>query len=67
MNASPPAAPPPAPSLPAALDALSADPVALSWLPEPMRSAYFGMKRMEMGMVEGLDPVAMCARYAAVY
>jgi glutamine synthetase len=54
-------------SLPAALAALEADPVALSWLPEPMRSAYFGMKRAEMGMVAGLDAPAMCARYAEIY
>ena len=33
--------------LPAALYALTGDEVALSWLPEPMRSAYLGMKRMD--------------------
>jgi len=38
-----------------------------AWLPEPMRSAYFGMKRAEMGMVAGLDAAAMCTRYAEIY
>lgn len=54
-------------SLPAALAALRADPVALDWLPEPMRSAYFAVKRMELSMVGELAPTEQCARYAEVY
>ncbi|MGF6228757.1 glutamine synthetase [Inquilinus ginsengisoli] len=54
-------------SLPDALAALQADPVALGWLPEPMRSAYFAMKRAEQAMVDGLDAKAQCARYGEVY
>ena len=54
-------------SLPAALAALQADPVALGWLPEPMRGAYFAMKRAEQAMVEGLSPSGQCARYGEVY
>jgi glutamine synthetase len=54
-------------SLPAALAALRADATALSWLPEPMRGAYFALKAMEMSLVEKLDPAAQCTRYAQVY
>lgn len=54
-------------SLPAALAALQADPVALDWLPEPMRTAYFAIKRMELAMAGELPPAEQCARYAEVY
>lgn len=54
-------------SLGAALATLQADAVALTWLPEPMRSAYFAIKRTELSMVGGLAPVEQCARYAEAY
>lgn len=54
-------------SLGAALAALQADAVALAWLPEPMRSAYFAIKRTELSMVGGLAPAEQCARYAEAY
>lgn len=54
-------------SLPAALAAFEADATALAWMPEPMRGAYFALKRAEMAMVAELDDAARCARYAEIY
>lgn len=54
-------------SLPDALAALEADPVAAGWLPDAARETYLGMKRKELALAgEALDD-ALCARYAGLY
>jgi glutamine synthetase len=54
-------------TLPDALGELERDATVLGWLPEPMRLAYFALKRTEMARVKDLDAAAQCARYADVY
>jgi glutamine synthetase len=54
-------------SLAAALDALEADGTVLSWFPRPLLETYVGMKRAEIGLLDGLDDAAVCRRYGAVY
>jgi hypothetical protein len=36
-------------------------------LPEPIRLAYFALKRTEMARVKDLDAVTQCERYAEIY
>jgi glutamine synthetase len=54
-------------TLPEALAELERDKTMLGWLPEPMRLAYFALKRTEMTRVKDLDAVAQCERYAEIY
>jgi glutamine synthetase len=54
-------------TLPDALAELERDATVLGWLPEPLRLAYFALKRTEMARVKDLDPKTQCERYAEVY
>lgn len=54
-------------SLAEALAAFEADPIAREWMPETMRRAYLSMKRHEIARCAGLDPAALCAKYAGAY
>jgi glutamine synthetase len=54
-------------SLPEALAALQADSKVMEWLPEPMKLAYFALKRSEIARMKDLDARAQCAAYAKVY
>jgi len=54
-------------SLPAALGELEKDTTAMGWLPEPLRKAFFALKRTEMAKLEHLDATGQCAKYASVY
>ncbi|MGL4287062.1 MAG: glutamine synthetase [Phreatobacter sp.] len=54
-------------SLEAALGALEADPVASGFLAPKALATYLGMKRTEIALTAGLDPVALCKRYAEIY
>ncbi|HWL79620.1 MAG TPA: glutamine synthetase family protein [Roseomonas sp.] len=53
--------------LTAALEALRADAAVAGWLPPVLRDCLLAVKRKELELVEGLDPAALCARYAAIY
>jgi glutamine synthetase len=54
-------------SLAEALDTLAADDVVMGWFSKDFLDCYFAMKRKEIEIVEGLSPIELCARYAAVY
>ena len=54
-------------TLPDALGELERDATVLGWLPEPMRLAYFALKRTEMARVKDLNAADQCGRYADVY
>lgn len=54
-------------SLPEALDALLADPLARAWQHPEALESYLGTKRAELRLVETLAADALCARYAEVY
>jgi glutamine synthetase len=53
--------------LPAALDALRADTLLSDWLPPPLASCLYSVKRKEMQLVEGMDAAQLCDRYKASY
>ena len=50
-----------------ALVALTADETVSKWFTIAFRETYHGMKRQEIALLEGLDTVAMLARYGDVY
>jgi glutamine synthetase len=50
-----------------ALDTLEADPIAKAWLPPVMYSSYVAVKRTEIAMFAGVDPLEICRRYHDVY
>ena len=50
-----------------ALDALAQDGVARAWMTPLLYDAYVSVKRAELDAAEGLDLVALCRRYAAIY
>lgn len=54
-------------SLPEALAALRADPVALSFLPARLAEAYLASKDAEIAAVADWTAEALCERYAKVY
>jgi glutamine synthetase len=54
-------------TLAAALEALEADPVAGTLLPEPLSAAYLGVKRAELELTRDWSPEEICRRYAEVY
>ena len=54
-------------SLSVALGELEKDMTAMGWLPEPLRKAFFALKRTEMAKLEHLDATGQCAKYASVY
>ncbi|MCZ6524293.1 MAG: glutamine synthetase family protein [Alphaproteobacteria bacterium] len=54
-------------TLAAALEALEADAVVRSWFSDDLWNCYLSLKRTEMGILEGLEAEAMCARYLEVY
>lgn len=54
-------------SLPAALDALRADPVVVGWFAPVLVETFIGMKAEEMKALTGLDEAAICERYREVY
>jgi glutamine synthetase len=54
-------------TLAAALKALEADPVAGTFLPEPLFAAYLGVKRAELELTRDWPPEEICRRYAEVY
>jgi hypothetical protein len=39
----------------------------MGWLPEPLRKAFFALKRTEMAKLEHLDATGQCAKYVSVY
>jgi glutamine synthetase len=53
--------------LPAALAALSADPVVAGWFTPIFLETFTGMKASEMKALDGLDAAAICTRYRDVY
>jgi len=54
-------------SLPEALAALQADPVACGWMTPTFLECWMGMRQKELEIVAGLDDAALCRRYAEVY
>ena len=54
-------------SLEAALGAFEADKTVSGWFDATFRQAYTATKRMELKLVEGMDPDTQCQRYAEVY
>ncbi|MEZ5926031.1 MAG: glutamine synthetase family protein [Hyphomicrobiaceae bacterium] len=54
-------------SLEAALQAFEADKTVSGWFDATFHQAYLATKRMEIKLVEGLDPDLQCQRYAEVY
>lgn len=62
------AAVPPLPdSLPDALAALAADPVATGWFDPTLLSTYLSVKRAELAAADGLKDAERCQRIADVY
>jgi len=53
--------------LPAALAAFRADALLQRWVPATLRDCLLAVKEKELALAAGLDPAALCARYAAVY
>ncbi|MBW4090915.1 MAG: glutamine synthetase [Proteobacteria bacterium] len=54
-------------SLDEALEALERDDAAAGWWSADAMAAYLAFKRAEMKALDGDEPDAVCARYAAVY
>jgi len=54
-------------SLSEALVELEGDEIALSWMPELMRTAYLDLKRMEQEIADAQSPSEVCARHASAY
>lgn len=50
-----------------ALDLLEADPAARAWLPTVMYESYVAVKRKEIEMFAGVDPLEVCRRYHDAY
>lgn len=50
-----------------ALDALKTDPIALGWLPEPLRETFFAVKEYEIEHVAHLDQEDIAALYRKLY
>jgi glutamine synthetase len=50
-----------------ALEALAEDGVVGGWFTSAFLETYHGMKRHEIGLLDGLDAAAVLARYAEVY
>ncbi|MGH6798530.1 MAG: glutamine synthetase, partial [Roseiarcus sp.] len=50
-----------------ALEALAEDGVVSGWFTPAFLETYHGMKRHEIGLLDGLDTAAVLARYAEVY
>lgn len=53
--------------LPEALDELRADPVVATWFCDDLLTTFLQVKRDELAVVAGLDPLAVCQRIAEVY
>jgi glutamine synthetase len=54
-------------SLPEALSALEGDEVLRNSFSQDLLACYLSLKRTELKVVDGLDPEALCRRYAEVY
>jgi glutamine synthetase len=54
-------------SLDEALATLDADAAVKAWLPPVMYESYVAVKRKELEMFAGVDPVEMCRRYHDAY
>jgi glutamine synthetase len=54
-------------SLPAALEALEADPIVQGWLPPLLLECYLKHKRGEIAALEGLSEAEQAERYAGAY
>ena len=54
-------------TLPAALDALKADPIVTGWFAPIFIESFTGVKAEEMKALTGLDEAAICERYREVY
>ena len=50
-----------------ALDTLDADERARTWLPGEMYESYVAVKRMEIDLAAGVEPVELCRRYREAY
>ncbi len=50
-----------------ALEALEADPVARTWMPTEMHQSFIAVKRKEIEMFVGVDPLEICRRYHDAY
>ena len=54
-------------SLEEALQALEADEVVRSWLPDDLLECHLSVKRTEISLLQGLSPEEACERYLRVY
>ena len=54
-------------SLEEALQALEADEVVRSWIPDDLLECHIGVKRTEITLLQGLSPEEACERYLRVY
>jgi glutamine synthetase len=54
-------------SLEEALQALEADEVVRSWIPDDLLECHIGVKRTEISLLQGLSPEEACERYLRVY
>ena len=54
-------------SLEEALQALEADEVVRSWIPDDLLECHIGVKRTEISLLQGLSPEEVCERYLRVY
>jgi glutamine synthetase len=54
-------------SLEAAIQAFEADKTVSGWFDATFRQAYTATKRMELKLVDGMDPGTQCQRYAEIY
>ena len=54
-------------SLAEALNLLAASETARGWFSDELFECYLRLKRAELKAVEGMDPAAICARYAEIY
>jgi glutamine synthetase len=54
-------------SLEEALQALEADKVVRSWIPDDLLECHISVKRTEISLLQGLSPEEACERYLRVY